>query len=420
MKYPLITDWDGQSWCKFSICWPDSVGWRALLRGLITLPARGRTWDERTGLITSMTDIGKQIRDENLGLEHCIMSCNEAESLAAAIRYLADKLASRTGGDNCDTGNTNICGGGTGGAGNTEGPPTQEVSDTPTQTPPAGFADWAEYEVYKCSVAALIVNQAKSDTENAQLINWVGVVLSSALPGFIALLVSPMPGDEIMFIVGLCIAAIALGIPIFTGANQALAQGHDDYVCALISADNVGDAISNWENVTEEQIADQGLDPAVAYYVRAWLNSFANNDNFNRLFEKDTSINYPPEACPDCSDEYDISPIAPTTGPDTYPGGTYTSSTSPGTPSNNANVNTVITAPVDQVVTVNSITQTGMTVWQAQYRALNGVLVTSPEFAPGATPQSFNVLAGFNREFRIYANYQFVGSFQANLTADDL
>ena len=34
-----------------SICWPDSLLWRVLLRGLVTEPARGFFWDERTGWV---------------------------------------------------------------------------------------------------------------------------------------------------------------------------------------------------------------------------------------------------------------------------------------------------------------------------------------------------------------------------------
>jgi len=61
MKLMIPPDWDGVTWKKHCICWPDSPLWRGVLWGFISLPARGRTWDEKTGSILAIQSIGREI-----------------------------------------------------------------------------------------------------------------------------------------------------------------------------------------------------------------------------------------------------------------------------------------------------------------------------------------------------------------------
>lgn len=81
MKIPIPEDWNGTSWSRFSICWPDSPAWIALLLGFITTPKRGRFWDERSGIVTQAQQIGKQIFDFNYPLDGVIVSCADADLL---------------------------------------------------------------------------------------------------------------------------------------------------------------------------------------------------------------------------------------------------------------------------------------------------------------------------------------------------
>ncbi|MCK6627828.1 MAG: hypothetical protein L6R45_21960 [Anaerolineae bacterium] len=92
MKHAIPTDWDGQTFCRFAICWPDSPLWRALLRGLVTEPARGFFWDEKTGYIKGVLADFRQTMDYNLQLECVIMSCGDASEVVAAINGIASKL----------------------------------------------------------------------------------------------------------------------------------------------------------------------------------------------------------------------------------------------------------------------------------------------------------------------------------------
>lgn len=84
MKHAIPEDWDG-TFCRFSICWPDSVQWRSLLRGLVTEPARGFFWDEKTGSIRGVLSDFRQTVDQNIELECVIMSCSDATALIEAL-----------------------------------------------------------------------------------------------------------------------------------------------------------------------------------------------------------------------------------------------------------------------------------------------------------------------------------------------
>lgn len=84
MKHSIPDDWDG-TFCRFAICWPDSTLWRALLRGLVTEPARGFFWDEETGWVKDVLADFRQTVDHNLDLECVIMTCRDATELIEAL-----------------------------------------------------------------------------------------------------------------------------------------------------------------------------------------------------------------------------------------------------------------------------------------------------------------------------------------------
>lgn len=81
MRMPIPQDWNGTSWSRFSICWPDSPLWIGMLLGFITTPKRGRFWDERSGVITEAQVIGEQIFKFNYPLDGVIVSCADADLL---------------------------------------------------------------------------------------------------------------------------------------------------------------------------------------------------------------------------------------------------------------------------------------------------------------------------------------------------
>lgn len=71
MKIPIPDDWDGQDWTCVQVQWPNSNKWLALLAGFLTSPGRGRYWDERTGTITDVQAVGREIDLRNLPFNPC-------------------------------------------------------------------------------------------------------------------------------------------------------------------------------------------------------------------------------------------------------------------------------------------------------------------------------------------------------------
>jgi len=71
VKIPIPDDWDGERWRCVEVRWPDSPMWLAILHGLLSYPARGRLWDERSGIITDVQETGRQIWDKNTPLVRC-------------------------------------------------------------------------------------------------------------------------------------------------------------------------------------------------------------------------------------------------------------------------------------------------------------------------------------------------------------
>lgn len=89
MKNPIPQDWDGESWKRYCVCWPDSELWTGLLLGFLSYCTRGRSWHENTGSIKDAQAIGWEIFNRNYPLEEVFMSCTEGGWVAKAILYHA-------------------------------------------------------------------------------------------------------------------------------------------------------------------------------------------------------------------------------------------------------------------------------------------------------------------------------------------
>lgn len=301
MKLPIPDDWNGSDWCEWAVCWPDSPTWEAILMGFLTLPQRGRTWDERTGSVQDVQLIGRQITDENLPLWGCLVSCRDT-SLADSIRYLADRLAANNG--CCSDGpGPGITGGGTGGsAGTTEGPSSVDDGDV-QQPPPAGWASWEEYFANKCGAANYIVDQWRDDLERAQTANfYAGATLTVVIRLLALALLTPIPGDEIVLMAATVIAAVGAGL--LNGVLEALeavfTSFRDDLVCSLYEADNVASAASAAYAIFETNVDSEV--PLVETWALSLTRHWLNPDNLNRLFEANPDVEYPTGDCSGCED----------------------------------------------------------------------------------------------------------------------
>jgi len=73
VRVPIPDDFTGE-WECFSVYWPKSDKWNALLMGFLSYAMRGRFWDEKTGNVKGAIDIGWQIWGRNNPLYRCSRS----------------------------------------------------------------------------------------------------------------------------------------------------------------------------------------------------------------------------------------------------------------------------------------------------------------------------------------------------------
>lgn len=71
MPYLIPDDWNGEDWICVKLDWPNSPAFMGILRGVITSFMRGRLWDETTGTITEIQEIGWEIFERNYPFRAC-------------------------------------------------------------------------------------------------------------------------------------------------------------------------------------------------------------------------------------------------------------------------------------------------------------------------------------------------------------
>lgn len=124
------------------------------------------------------------------------------------------------------------CDNGSYGAG--KGEPGASVNEDDEEDWPPGFDTYAEYRTYKCAIANRLIEGMKTD------MTWIaaGTIVTLAGSILVATLLTPIPFDEILGIVGFALALLAQGILATTGA--AVASDIDDnrqaLVCTLYDA----------------------------------------------------------------------------------------------------------------------------------------------------------------------------------------
>lgn len=126
------------------------------------------------------------------------------------------------------------CGEGSFGAGQDE-PPASTQPDEEGDYPP-GFDTYAEYRTYKCDVANRIIEGIKEDME------WLaaGTLVTLTATGLVAALLTPIPFDEVLLLVGFVVSLLLQGV--LTGTATAVADEIDtereSLVCLLYDAEN--------------------------------------------------------------------------------------------------------------------------------------------------------------------------------------
>lgn len=306
-------DWEGE-YCRYAVCWPSSPQWEAVLRGVLTFPARGRFWDEHTGNILEAQQVIRETFDQNLHLEGVIMACNDLElvasfnAIASAIRYAADRDFAKA-----------CCELGIGGSGGIVGVVTQpfggnEIPIYGTQPPatlpegetfPEGFESVEEWDVHKCAVANVIIDGVLNSLQNLTALNFaqvngLGVVALAAVSGFLV-----FPPATIPVLIGALIILVVSQAALLA-ARDYIIDNRQEWLCWLYEAESVSQVIGTIADGIDLLIAFISVSGPIGNAVKLVLMLLMNGDALNQLFDANADYQYPDADCSDCAPSGDF------------------------------------------------------------------------------------------------------------------
>lgn len=290
-QMPIPDDWDGQATKCYVIEWPDSVLYQAILMGLISTPTRGRFWDGKTGTITVAQAVGRQFYQTFLDLNNPGGTMGCFEQINATLQCICQALQA------------GIKVGGANGAGNFAATPEDFIDDGSSF--PDGFASRTEYDVAKCNLSQLVINNLVNSFDAMKAID-ASATSAEALAIVLSLvLLVATPFSVIIALASAILALAAIGLSVYVTACEELASrvGAID-ICELYEAQTVGEAISNVQDwIAGGTYSQQSLTVTLGQYL-------ITTNLINPLFApKNDAINYPelPEGdCSGCSTSNDL------------------------------------------------------------------------------------------------------------------
>lgn len=229
---------------------------------------------------------------EDTNIMNCDDFLSELSSIEAAIKGLA--------------GGSGVCGCGSAGAGATEPEESSQEADppgTPGGEYPPGFGSQGEYETYKCDVATWLVDSARDS------VGWmltVDLVLITAL-AFGAGLLTPVPGDEIIALIGLILMALVESSGALDAWYDAYVNNRAEMICAIYQSTSVSDAKSAGFAVLDAGIDAETSDLVVRVLLKQTARILTRNNSLNKLFEKDEFTDFPTGNCSGCVCVWEIS-----------------------------------------------------------------------------------------------------------------
>ena len=313
MKFPIPDDWDGITYCDFAVCWPDSEEWRGLLRGFLTLPMRGRTWDEKTGSILDVQAVGRDIAAKNLDLRGCLVACNDT-AIAEALNAIAEAIASQSGSSASATVNVSgsteaDCSGCGGESVNVQQHVvlndgstwiqfgTVPVPPLPPSGFPEGYPDIGAYNSDKCAKATKMCDDWIASLNNLGTTSWVAGVLGAAaiLAALVGLIT--VPPTVIPLLLFALTANVGINAAIIQLANL-LEDNREEVICILFTSDSVDQIIVSMSELVGSLVVIINPTAGIARFLAAIALWLLNSDTLAYLFS-DAAINAYPDA--DCS-----------------------------------------------------------------------------------------------------------------------
>lgn len=313
MELPIPDDWDGESTCRYAVCWPDSVKWKAILYGLIESPMQGRIWDFSTGSFLTLREQFRPIFNYNFDIGECLMACNDT-GLADAFNNIATAITKISVSITNNNGSSSVCceqqiidqNGGI--AGSTTQPGTGDTipifgTEPPVGVPPGtypdGYTSEEEYLLDKCQVSNLIVDGFIGSLRG---LGALGVFNYIALAGLIVLAIT---GAIIFPPAFIPMAAAALGflaaeVTVLTLVANEVEANREEWVCTLYNSESAEIAIQLVADLMDAIIASLSLTGGVGFYVKQIALLLLNANTLNQLMTKTAHLTYPDADCSMC------------------------------------------------------------------------------------------------------------------------
>jgi len=301
---PIPDDWNGD-YCCYSVMWPDSRGYLAILRGLITLAADGRYWLASSGSITETQAIIRETFDHNFKNEEVILSCNDGtnQALLAIAAALSGTAPGQSGGSNC-------CGGGTAGGGQYPANPggvdtgTIDPESPGEEPPPEGFPSWEAYNLQRCGVAKQIIEDLEQSLGNLTLVIVGSLTIEALIELLLVALTLTISTAGLAAIAGLL---ITIGSTIVVASALGYVNDNEDkLICALLSGNSAYTSRNNFLN-KYNQIVDEGsVDVLEAFLMKQLIAYLVEQTVINRMYIYEPGIQYEGVECAPCMDDCDI------------------------------------------------------------------------------------------------------------------
>lgn len=221
--------------------------------------------------------------------------------LGLGLQAIADAIAGKQCGCtvNCYCGSGGVSGG-SGGA--TTGQAPIDPYD-PQGDPPAGYDSWQEYYDDVCAKATWLINTINDDLGRMSTIQWAIATVATVAPALLALLLDPIPGDEIFALAGILIAIAAYGSSTLTTVKGSFNDAIPSLICALFTATGPEDGKSAALAAFREQIEGDTADPIIVEYGVQAIGIMLSWAGLNKVYSKQTDRTYPAGDCSECGEE---------------------------------------------------------------------------------------------------------------------
>lgn len=315
-QMPIPDDWDGETFCRWAVCWPNSVKWLSILDGLLTQPTRGRFWDASTGNIKNTQASFIPAYDENFILGEVIMACND-NGIAEALNAIATALASNT---NSATATANCSGGGSCGCNInnsndvdisigstitlTDGSKWPIYSDGPIPTIPEsgfpdGYTDEPEYDADKCAKANKIISDLIVTLQNFAVLNLATGAIGAAVVLACLVGVITVPYVTIPLLLWAMVGSVGMTTAAGLMANY-INDNREDFVCILYQENNLETMIGLLADLLDVAVAAIAVEGAVAIAIKSVVLWLLNGNTLGILLTSDSKLLFPEADCSGC------------------------------------------------------------------------------------------------------------------------